>query len=361
MADRKQIIEERAAWAETFRNAPTNAVTRMRRAADLAAAADQESMDDAQAFERQLARDKGARDLFLGRARLDQSQQRIGQTERGMAQRQSNFEATQERLMGVDEFNQNIRLRKAELDELNSQRLMRKELRDADNAATILKQTIAAEDATDELMRNARVGSPDFAQGALRIIASNPLMDPKARASILATARIVGDPDEIQAQLDAMEPEERNRTTVTRNDKGGLSMTTRPPAAQGDGGLAASQKARHDALAARLKQLSTQLGDRSTSGKLTLDEKTRKEVTDNMTAIQAEISSLFGGDSAPPATQSAVAPTTPRPAPKESGTLVIADVIKSGGRALRDPSSGETIFVDKDNNILGRLKPDGGK
>lgn len=231
MADRKQIIDERAAWAEEFRNAPTNAVTRMRRAADIAAAADQETIDDAAAFERSLTRDKGARDLFLGRERLNQAQQRIGQAERGMAQRQANFHATQERLMSVDEFNQNMRLRKAELDDLNSQRLMRKELRDADNAATILKQTMQAEDGMDELMKIHRIGSPEMAQGVLGLIAKNPMMDPKARASILATARIMGDPEELQAQLDAMPEEERSRTTVTRNDKGGLSITTRPATA----------------------------------------------------------------------------------------------------------------------------------
>lgn len=334
MATEEQIIEDRAAWAQRFRNAPTNAVTRLRRAADIAAGEDQQAMREAAQFERRLEVDKGARDLFLGRERLRQSGERIGQAERGMAQRQANFDATQERLMSVDEFNQNMRLRKAELDDLNSQRLMRKELRDADNAATILKQTMQAEDGMDELMKIHRIGSPEMAQGVLGLIAKNPMMDPKARASILATARIMGDPEELQARIDAMPEEERSRTTVTRNDKGGLSITTRPPGAQSETGLPASQKARHDALAARLKQLSTQLGGRDTGGKLTLDAKARADVTANMEAIQSEISSLFGG------------------APESKGASAAQPTAESA------PSATKPAQV-RQNGVVYTLQPDG--
>lgn len=221
MADRNQIIEDNAAWAERFRNTPTNAVTRMRRAADIAAAEDQEAIRDAAQFERRLEVDSGARALFLGRERLAQGQQRLGLAERKFADQQIRADATQERLLDRDTFDRQIRTNKAELDALNTERMMRKDLRDTENAKRILDQTIKAErDIDDKIFGGVLPGTKEFADIALRTIARFPMMDPKARQSILSSAKILGDDEEFDTAWGKLTPEQRARATVTDDPKG---------------------------------------------------------------------------------------------------------------------------------------------
>lgn len=301
------LIDQDAAWARRFENTARSLPQRARYRQAIQAGEAMQGERDAMAQERLLQTDKGARDLMFGRAR-------IRQAERGMEQRQSNFDATQDRLRDNDLFRQDLEAQKLRASQA-------KELLDKQNAIKLASQTADALERMRSLYGGpARRGSPEFAKSALGILAENPDIDKGLRSQLLGDADI----DEADASVDeflATLPDDvgkredlLKRLTVGRSATGKRTFSVAPPkTAQGDVGLPDSQKARHDALAARLKQLSTQLGDRSTSGKLTLDEKTRKEVTDNMLAIQAEIGSLFGGgEAAQPA-----APSTPQSKPAQ--------------------------------------------
>lgn len=221
MATESEIIQRDAEWAQTFRNATSNLAQRGRREAAIAEAADLRAQEAEAGFERALATDAGLRSLYFGRERLAQGQQRLGQAERRMQQQQMNFEAQQQQRIDQNVFRNEMATRKLALDELNSQRAMRKELRDAANAETILRQTTQAEQDLDDHVANGIMpGTKDFAERALRILAQNPMMDRNARATILGSAKIIGDQEEFETAWNKLTKEQQARATVVDDPKG---------------------------------------------------------------------------------------------------------------------------------------------
>jgi hypothetical protein len=338
------LIDQDAAWARRFENTARSLPQRARYRQAIQAGEAMQADRDAVAQEHLLQTDKGARDLMFGRAR-------IRQTERGMEQRQQNFEATQDRLRDNDLFRQDLEAQKLRASEA-------KELLDKQNAIKLASQTADALERMRSLYGGpARRGSPEFAKSALGILAENPDIDRGLRSQLLGDADIDEEDasvDEFLATLPAdvgKRDELLKRMTVGRSATGKRTFSVAPPKAAQDN---------PDELFREFRQAETDraaLFDEKT-GKLKpgVDADTVEIFTSRRNALRDRIR---GAGNQPKQQETSTA--TPPPAPKESGTLVIADVIKSGGRALRDPSSGETVFVDKDNNILGRLKPDGGK
>lgn len=130
--------------------------------------------------------------------------------------------------MDAQTFNQEMALRRDRLNALNEQRRMAKEIRDADNAERILDHTLRAEEFVDNLSKGSDLGTVPFAQGVLEALIRFPMMDPKARASFIASAGIKGDPEQISAQLKRLPLDQQQRATVVYDDDGGGRITVGP-------------------------------------------------------------------------------------------------------------------------------------
>jgi hypothetical protein len=227
-------IKRDAEWARQFRNAPTSAAGRVRRDEALADDAKLAWQEAEKARELNLQANKGARDLMLGRERVRQADERLGLTEMGMQQRQNNFEATERRIIDRDAFREEMDLRRLKLNELNEQRRMRKEIADAANAEKVLDQTTRAEqEVNDHVFNGILPGTKDFAERALRVIAQNPMIDPKARASILGSAKIIGEDEEFDTAWNKLTPEQQKRATVVDDPKG-WRISVAPAKASGE-------------------------------------------------------------------------------------------------------------------------------
>lgn len=216
------LIDQDAAWARRFENTARSLPQRARYRQAIQAGEALQADRDAVAQERLLQTDKGARDLMLGRAR-------IRQTERGMEQRQQNFEATQDRLRDNDLFRQ-------DLDTLKFETAEASELLKRTSALRVATQTRDALRGMQELYSApVRRGSPEFAKRAMSIIADNPDIDKGLRAQLLGDADI----DEDEASVDefiASLPEDvgsrseiLKRMTVGRSASGKKIFNVAPP------------------------------------------------------------------------------------------------------------------------------------
>lgn len=319
MAELERLIDEKAAWATQFGNATTNLSQRIRYAEDRARGDEMIRARRDAAGEELLRRDKGARELYFGRERARQADERLDLSRRQFESGERRFEATQDRLLDKDAFDQEMRLRTDDLRQAQELRMRQKADFDTRNAKRITEQSSAAEREAQELLEfGLRPGSEGFAAGALSLIAKYPYMEKSVRDSLVASAKIAQDPETLDSVLADMTPEQAKTAKLSRDAKGNWTASVSP------------QKP-VDELGSLRKELDSVLSTRqSLQGMTDLDDDQKKSLRalydQDITRLTGEI-----GRRTQPAAQPAASAT---PA-KTDSRPVFRD--KNGNRAYRNP------------------------
>lgn len=197
MPEQPSIIQQNAAWAQTFQGSTTNLARRNRYASQIAAAKDEDKREADFAFEQAQRRDPELGRLMLAREKEKRQANQAGVMQ-NFRERQFGFQqqrAAEQGAMAAKRFD--LDLRKADVAE-------RKAFRDRADADRVLAQTDALEQAAFDL-REAGImpGSPGYAAGIFAAAIDNPYAHPDLRRTILQDARIDADPDEllVEAQM----------------------------------------------------------------------------------------------------------------------------------------------------------------
>lgn len=215
MTPAQAVTDQNAAWARTFRGSATNLAQRRRYNEDIAAATHNDEERAEVNFQERLMVDKGARDVFF-------RGQEGARADARLKLDRDKFDWDQEKA----EIDKDIRLKAERVKMLNERRLFGKEKRDAANAERILQQTTAAEAEAQSLLEFGLIPQTEgFASGVAAIFAKYPMMDPAARAALATSAKFDGDPEDINAELASLTPEERSRATVSKEAGGKWRIT----------------------------------------------------------------------------------------------------------------------------------------
>lgn len=211
-------IADNAAWATQFRNAAVNPAQRARYQQQIKAGDEQQQKQADAQFERTLATDKGAQDLYF-RQRSDKRAERASD-------------------LADDRYTQQyIRDSRAKdnADNLERHKTLDYDLKVAhdraksDAAAKQKEQTISALNELNDLnSQGLRNGSPEHVAATLKIVAGHTDADPVILHQILGDAKIKGDPGELIDHLAGMSNAELARTRFSYTADGKLSTSTGP-------------------------------------------------------------------------------------------------------------------------------------
>lgn len=219
MADISPVVRRNSEWADTFVDASTNAAQRQRYAVDQQALASQLLDQQQEAQMQELKTNKVAQDLFFRQRDL----QRKTQLDKATMDIRHAEDARKEQLFPLQ-----LEAEKAKAGAsaaLETQRL-NKELRDAKLATKVASDTDAFETKMHDLMLQHAPGSKEFAQGALEVVASHPLVPNDLRKTWLAQADVKNDPD--QLMRDTAKFRDTHDTTLKLDSKGQWEIALNP-------------------------------------------------------------------------------------------------------------------------------------